>query len=371
MINNLILFDGMSGSGKGSRIITLDNFLNNDLGKKIITFNEPKYLREEIKEYKKNPARDAMKETELFIRSRKLGLQDYEIFLNNDDFAVIGDRSFISNYVYQSLQGISLEKLKDMNSFYPDPATAFILLCDPEVALNRIHERQLRDGIEISLDETMEKITRLRDKYIEVAKDLPYAHVINTNGRAEAIDLVLRSHIKGLYGIDMSKAVFLDKDGTLVEDSGYPNIIPTDKIFSDSYNELRKIQDKGYNLFIVSSQPWVARGRMSSLEVKAVFDSVVNKYRAHGVNIVDYGYCEHSREDNCPDKKPSTRLFEGIIKKYNIDTRNSYMVGDMDNDILAGQNIGLTTIRINNEHPNKISPDYNIKDIKDLSSYIK
>ena len=258
-----------------------------------------------------------------------------------------------------------------MHSFYPNPGLAFILLCDPEVAVERIHGRQIRDGVDISLDETVDKISRIRDRYLEVAENLPYAHVINTNGRPEAVDLILKSHMKGYLGMEMNKAVFLDKDGTFVDNSGYPDVIPSDDIFEGSYDALRALQEKDYDLFIVSSQPWVARGRMSSLETKAVFESVVNKFRMRGVDIKDYGYCEHAREDNCPDKKPATRIFEGMIKKYNIDTRNSYMIGDIDGDVLAGQNIGLTTVRIDSKHSEDVVADYNIRDIRDLPSCVK
>lgn len=370
-MNNLFFIDGISGAGKGSRIASLENFLKENLNKKVVRFSEPFHLRDEIKEFRKNPERDARKELDLFIKDRKLGLSDYKDMFGRDDTTILSDRSFVSSLVYQSLQGIPIEEIKEKHRFYPDPVLAFILLCDPKVAVERINERQIRDGVEISLDENVDKISRLVERYREVAKELPYAHVINTNGRPEAVDLVLQSHMKGYYGIDMKKAVFLDKDGTLVEDRGYPKIIPKDEIFKDSYEPLRRIQEKGYDLFLVSSQPWVARGRMTSEEVKNVFDSVVRKYESHGVNILDYGYCEHARSDGCPDKKPSTGLFERIIKEYNIDTRNSYMVGDMDNDILAGKNIGLSTVRINSRHSNNVAPDYRIDTIRDLDSCIR
>ena len=134
----------------------------------------------------------------------------------------------------------------------------------------------------------------------------------------------------------MKKAVFLDKDGTLVDNSGYPKIIPSDEIYTESYEALKKVQEKGYKLFIISSQPWVARGRMTANEVKSIFESVKNKYAQRGIRIENYAYCQHDRQDNCPNKKPSTGLFENFIREHNIDTTKSYIVGDMDSDTLAG-----------------------------------
>jgi len=66
---------------------------------------------------------------------------------------------------------------------------------------------------------------------------------------------------------------------------------------------------------------------MSIQEVENVFKSVVSKYGSQGIKISGYGYCEHHRHDNCPDKKPSTRLMEEMVKKHNIDTTSSYVVG--------------------------------------------
>lgn len=90
MNSNLILFDGISGSGKGSRLACLTDFLRKDSGKNVFAFSEPFYLREEIKEFRKNPDRDPRKELELFVKSRKRGLLDYEDKIGEKDTMVVG-----------------------------------------------------------------------------------------------------------------------------------------------------------------------------------------------------------------------------------------------------------------------------------------
>ncbi|MFP4567622.1 MAG: HAD-IIIA family hydrolase [Candidatus Woesearchaeota archaeon] len=371
MTNNLIMIDGISGSGKDNRIEDLKNYAEKNLGLDVITFQEPHYFRDEILKIKNMPQRNPEKELELFIKSRKKGLKDYEHLLNEQNTLIIGNRGFISTEVYQSLQGIPIKKIRELNSFYPTPGLAMILLCDPEIALQRINKRNEEEGKQLNLDEQLEKITKLRDKYLEISKDLPYSRIINTNGRPEAINLVMQSHLNNYLGIEMNKAIFLDKDGTIADNSKYPEIIPTDKLYEESFKALSDFQKKGYKLFIISSQPWVARGRMTLNEVEDVFKSVAAQYKDKGITIQDWGYCEHRRDENCPDKKPQTRLFEKIIQKYNIDTTKSYMIGDMDSDILAGQNIGLKTIRIKSNFPNKTTPDYKIKRIDYATNIIK
>ncbi|MCC7574730.1 HAD-IIIA family hydrolase [Candidatus Woesearchaeota archaeon] len=371
MTNNLVMIDGISGSGKEGRIQDLQDYAEKELGLEVTTFYEPKYYREEILKIKNAPIRNPEKELELFIKSRKKGLTDYEYLLNKQGHLIIGNRGFISTEVYQSLQGIPLQRIREQNAFYPTPGLAMILLCDPEIALQRIKKRNEEEGKPLNLDEQLEKIEKLHNKYIEIAKDLPYAEIINTNGRPEAINLVLQSHLNNYLGIEMNKAIFLDKDGTIVDNSQYPEIIPTDKIYQESFETLRNFQEKGYKLFIISSQPWVARGRMTPQEVENVFKSVATQYKEKGITINDWGYCIHGRDKNCPDKKPQTRLFEQIIKKYNINTTRSYMIGDMDSDITAGQNIGLKTIRIKSNLPNTTTPRYTINNIKEAKQIIK
>ena len=68
---------------------------------------------------------------------------------------------------------------------------------------------------------------------------------------------------------DLHKAVFLDKDGTLVDNSGYPEVIPTDKLLAEEVIDgLRYLQEKGYRLFIVSNQSWISKGRLSQQQVE-------------------------------------------------------------------------------------------------------
>ncbi|MFA6073585.1 MAG: HAD-IIIA family hydrolase [Candidatus Woesearchaeota archaeon] len=371
----IVLFDGISGSGKGERLKTLAEYIRNEFQKEVMIFAEPFYLRDEILIQRKKTPRNPRRELELLIEDRKIGLEYYKRFIGSKNHIILGDRSFISTLVYQSLDGIPIDEIKKLNSFYPTPDIAFILECDPQIAISRIHSRHIALGVEISSNETLEKIKTLREKYLEIASTLPYAHIINTNGREEAIDLVLKSYINNYFGKPMQKAIFLDKDGTIVDHSMYKEMgprenIPTDKIYNESYPALLDAQNKGYKLFIISSQPWVARGLMTHDDVEDGFKSVVSKYVERGIVIDDYEYCIHDREFNCPDKKPSTRLFENIVTKYNIDTTKSFMVGDMQDDIIAGKNIGLKTIRIGKIKPGEVTADYEINSIADMSKYV-
>lgn len=363
--SRLVVLEGISGSGKDTRAKKLVEYIHMQ-GYNLHLLTEPNTLRAQIDAYKRQAARDPREEMRLFAEDRKIGLENLTSLLEQQGNCLVMVRSFISSLVYQSLQGVPIDEIATINAFFPTPDLALILLCDPEIAMQRIQRRAEEEGKSISPDEELTKIVRLRNRYLEVAQTLPYAHIVNTNGRGEAIDLVIRSHINDLLGIKMKKAIFLDKDGTLVDNRGYPEIIPSDAFFSWTFPALRTLQSKGYELFIISSQPWVARGRMTEQEVEGVFQSVSRQCAAQGITIQGYGYCIHSG-NICPDKKPSTRLLEKIIDRYNLDTRQSWIIGDDNRDVQTGQNIGLQTIMVDSGHTQEREgpaiPTHRVKDL--------
>ena len=145
----------------------------------------------------------------------------------------------------------------------------------------------------------------------------------------------------------MNKAFFIDKDGTLVDNSMYPDSLPKDDILeNDVIGGLKAIKNKGYKIFIISNQPWIAKGLMTKKEVEKVFYSIVSQFKEIGVVIDGYYYCPHQSSDNCDCKKPKPGLILRAAKENNIDISKSYMVGDMENDVLAGRAAGVKTILV-------------------------
>ena len=145
----------------------------------------------------------------------------------------------------------------------------------------------------------------------------------------------------------MNKAFFIDKDGTLVDNSGYPDIIPSDELLeNDVLDGLKHIQNKGYKLIIISNQPWISKGRLTKEDTDIIFESLIDKLSVHGIKIDDYIYCPHSSADGCDCKKPSPKMILETARRNNIDLNQSYMVGDSENDVLAGKNAGIKTILV-------------------------
>ncbi len=149
----------------------------------------------------------------------------------------------------------------------------------------------------------------------------------------------------------MNKAVFLDKDGTLVDDSCFPKEIPSDKILWDDVEKgLHYLQDQGYLLIIISNQGWIGTKRATYDQIDKHFQSVVKQLKEKGITITAYYFCPHATKDNCHCRKPSPFFVQEAAKKFKIDLTQSYFIGDTDKDIDAGKNAGIKTILVK-KHP--------------------
>ena len=173
----------------------------------------------------------------------------------------------------------------------------------------------------------------------------------------------------------MIKAIFLDKDGTMVDNSGYPTTIPTDKLlYGDIVRGLSWLQQQGYALILISNQSWIAKGRLNEAEVQAIFSSVQQQLHQAGILITDVLYCPHARRDNCLCRKPQPGLILKAVQKHGIDVRHSYMVGDMEEDILAGKRAGVRTILIQTgcgrKYVSSITPDFIIPSLNHIKEVI-
>ncbi len=146
----------------------------------------------------------------------------------------------------------------------------------------------------------------------------------------------------------MNKAVFIDKDGTLIKDVPY-NVNPALIDFEDyAFESLYSLQQKGYYLIIVSNQPGIALGYFKEDELKKVEEKIKNSLLQNKVNLNGFYYCPHSPQDNCNCRKPRPGMIFKAAKDLQIDLSKSWMIGDILNDVEAGKMSDCKTILINN-----------------------
>ncbi len=136
------------------------------------------------------------------------------------------------------------------------------------------------------------------------------------------------------------KAVFLDRDNTLIEDEGYIHEPEKVKLLKGVVEGLKLLKDEGFLLIVVSNQSGIGRGYFSVSDFFAVNERLNQILMKEGVQIDDFFFCPHKPEDGCKCRKPSPELLFRAAKKWDIDLSQSYMVGDKTSDVLAGQRAG-------------------------------
>ncbi|MBL8159432.1 HAD family hydrolase [Candidatus Saccharibacteria bacterium] len=143
-------------------------------------------------------------------------------------------------------------------------------------------------------------------------------------------------------------AVFIDKDGTLIKDVPYnvrPELIA---LYPDAAISLAALQRAGYKIIVVSNQSGVARGIFTAEDLQPVSDAIRDRLQPHGVNLTAIYYCPHSAVDGCYCRKPRSGMLRQAAAEHGIDLTASWMVGDILNDVEAGNRAGCRTILIDN-----------------------
>ena len=147
------------------------------------------------------------------------------------------------------------------------------------------------------------------------------------------------------------RAVFLDKDGTLVHDVPY-NVDPARiELLPNVGPALRTLQDAGYLLIVVSNQPGVALGHFASSALRAVESRLDELLAPYGVVITAYGWCPHHPNSRgtmlaCTCRKPRPGLLLDAASVHDVELERSWMIGDILDDVEAGARAGCRTILV-------------------------
>jgi D-glycero-D-manno-heptose 1,7-bisphosphate phosphatase len=153
----------------------------------------------------------------------------------------------------------------------------------------------------------------------------------------------------------MNRAIFLDKDGTLIPDIPY-NVDPERITLSNNVVAgLIKLQTEGYKLIIISNQSGVARGYFTEDKLFAVADKMEQLFTSEGLKLDGFYYCPHHTEGTLPPyniacncRKPAAGMLLRAAADHNIDLESSWMIGDILNDTEAGNRAGCKTVLIDN-----------------------
>lgn len=160
------------------------------------------------------------------------------------------------------------------------------------------------------------------------------------------------------------KAIFLDRDGTINKYKGFLRSVDELELIDGVPESVKRINDLGYLAIVVTNQPVIARGEISFEELEEIHNKMETLLGKEGAYIDAIYYCPHHPHKgyegerpelkvDCECRKPKPGMLLEAARNFNIDLSKSWMVGDGENDIRAGQNAGCKTALIGNESFNQ------------------
>lgn len=182
----------------------------------------------------------------------------------------------------------------------------------------------------------------------------------------------------------VNKAVFLDRDDTLIEDPGYINHPDQVRLLEGVTETLAELKKMGYKLIVVSNQSGIARGIFTEEMLTKIHERLEQLLSHHGAALDKIYYCPYHPEGAIPKyrresdwRKPQSGMLLAAAEEFDIDLTQSWLIGDSTRDIDAGKSAGCKTILIQNAahnrtiEPGATAPDYMAVNMKEVLNIIK
>jgi D-glycero-D-manno-heptose 1,7-bisphosphate phosphatase len=137
-------------------------------------------------------------------------------------------------------------------------------------------------------------------------------------------------------------AVFLDRDGTLMEDAHYIKSPEQVRLLPGAAAAVKRINDSGVPAIVVTNQSGIARGIFTVADYEAVKSRFEALLKAEGARIDASYYCPHHPSTTGPDscRKPATKMFEDAMRDFQLRATNVAYIGDRWRDVIASKKLG-------------------------------
>lgn len=171
----------------------------------------------------------------------------------------------------------------------------------------------------------------------------------------------------------MKQAIFLDRDGVINKVIvrgpawiGSPRELHEWEWMSGIHEGVARLHEAGYLIIVVTNQPEIARNQTTPAQLDAMHAHMRKELKY----LDDVLACIHDNDHNCLCRKPRPGLLLEAAKKWDIDLKNSWILGDRDKDILAGKAAGCKTCLIQNEYHYLCEPDAICKSVLEFATTI-
>lgn len=137
-------------------------------------------------------------------------------------------------------------------------------------------------------------------------------------------------------------AVFLDRDGTIIEDVAYLRDPQEARLLPRVGNAIRRLNDRGFLVIVVTNQSGIARGLLSRNDYRLTERRVDELLKAEGAHLDAHYFCPHLPEltGPCDCRKPGVLLYRQSAEQFNIDLGSSWWIGDRMRDVLPAEALG-------------------------------
>lgn len=166
------------------------------------------------------------------------------------------------------------------------------------------------------------------------------------------------------------KAVFLDRDGTLIRHVNYLSRKNQVAILPGVPDAIQLLNKNNFIVIVVTNQPVIAKGLASVEDVRSINTMIVETLLAKNASVHAVYSCPHHPEGNLPTfavscqcRKPNVAMFQKAVEDFNIDLKHSYVIGDSTRDIQAGKTLGIPTFLVKtgyggNDKAYAVTPDH-------------
>ena len=140
-------------------------------------------------------------------------------------------------------------------------------------------------------------------------------------------------------------AVFLDRDGTLIDDKGFLGDPAGVEILPTVVDALKLLAEHAYATIVISNQSGIARGLLDDAQVRSVNAEIERRLADEGVAIDGWYWCPHYG-DGCDCRKPEPALLHRAVREHRLTLDGAAMIGDRGSDVELGQRVGIAGIAV-------------------------
>ncbi|MDH7513240.1 MAG: HAD family hydrolase [Clostridiales bacterium] len=148
-------------------------------------------------------------------------------------------------------------------------------------------------------------------------------------------------------------AVFLDRDGTINVDAGYPSDYGQVEVYPRSYEAVRRLNSAGLPVIVLTNQSGIGRGLLTEENLRTIHEKMKASFQQEKARLDAFYYCPHYELSaipryrlNCDCRKPNPGLALKAAADFGLDLARSYMVGDKVEDIVLGLNIKASPVLV-------------------------